>query len=185
MIIDKEQLLNFAIAKKSLHEINAQTRYFTESTPSVFLSHKHTDIVFVERIKNLFENLHHSVYVDWQDPDMHHATNADTANNIKDKIQKCKKFVFVATNEAIDSKWCNWEIGFADAKKFVSQMAIFPVKDINRSWLGSEYLQLYPRIEYIKHKEYHYTQSGEDVPEGFYVLYPNQNTIPLSTWLNN
>lgn len=41
-----------------------------------------------------------------------------TAENIKEKIKKYDKFILVATEGAIASKWCNWELGFGDAQKF-------------------------------------------------------------------
>lgn len=78
-----------------------------------------------------------------------------TAENIKEKIKKYDKFIFVATEGAIASKWCNWELGFGDAQKFAyGKIALFPIRDDEKDWSGSEYLELYPVIGYIDSCQY-------------------------------
>lgn len=52
-------------------------------------------------------------------------TSAETATRIKDRISRCDKFILLATNGAIDSKWCNWELGFGDAKNIISILLCF------------------------------------------------------------
>lgn len=68
------------------------------------------------------------VYIDSQDPSMPKITTATTAANLKARIKKCDKFILLATNAAIDSKWCNWELGYGDAQKFKAHIALFPLK---------------------------------------------------------
>ena len=78
-------------------------------------------------------------------------TCGKTADNIKKKIKQYDKFILVATDGAIASKWCNWELGYGDAQKYDNEkIALFPLKqDDHTNWKGSEYLELYPVIEYI------------------------------------
>lgn len=52
-------------------------------------------------------HLNSSIYVDWLDPSMPARTCGRTAENIKEKIKKYDKFILVATEGAIASKWCN------------------------------------------------------------------------------
>ena len=67
-------------------------------------------------------------YIDSRDPSMPHITTAETAANLKARIKKCDKFILLATNAAIDSKRCNWELGYGDAQKFKTHIALFPLK---------------------------------------------------------
>ena len=78
-------------------------------------------------------------------------TSGTTAAIIKQQIQKYDKFILVATNGAIDSKWCNWELGYGDSVKFPNNIALFPFKSKGTSdaqYIGSEYMKLYPYIVY-------------------------------------
>ena len=68
------------------------------------------------------------VYIDSKDPSMPKVTSAKTAENIKARIKQCDKFILLATNGAVESKWCNWELGYGDAHKFRSHIALFPLK---------------------------------------------------------
>ena len=87
--------------------------YPTEVT--VFLSHYHGDTDVLENVVSELHNLGVSVYVDWNDVKMPKETNFYTAQRIKEKIRECKKFIFIATESAVESKWCNWELGYGDA----------------------------------------------------------------------
>ena len=88
--------------------------------------------------------------MDWVDPAMQHPTNRRTAEMLKEKIKRYDKFVFIASDAALASKWCNWEIGFGDAHKYEQdKIAIFPIKQDDRQWGGNEYLQLYPSINIL------------------------------------
>ena len=73
---------------------------------------------------------------------------------------------------AIASKWCNWELGLGDAKKYPSNIAIMPIADQSGSYTGSEYLQIYPVIK----TEYNYSA-------GDYWVEWNNTKITLKDWL--
>ena len=107
-------------------------------------------------------------------------TCAKTAERIKDVIAACDKFILLATNKALASKWCNWEVGIADKKKFFGQdMAILPMLDDNKSvYDWNEYLELYPYIEAfdMDNKWYLYVS----IKDGNKRKY-----ISLKNWLNN
>ena len=75
-------------------------------------------------------------------------TDKNTAALIKDKIQHCHKFLFLATSRALQSKWCDWELGIAYSIKKENEMAILPIESKSGKWKGSEYLNLFPEMEF-------------------------------------
>jgi hypothetical protein len=100
---------------------------------SIFLSHKHSDKEYLRSFIYLLKKLGISVYVDWMDNDMPKNTNGYTATLIKKKIKEMDKFILLATENAIQSKWCNWELGFGDAIKYHKNIAVLPVTDNNNN----------------------------------------------------
>ena len=113
-------------------------------------------------------------------------TCGDTAKQLKNRIESCDKFIFMATDGAIDSKWCNWELGYGDSQKFPENIAIFHVSDaIELNYNGYEYFDLYPYIAYYNGNE-KYT-NGNYVKPGYYRVVKKDgiNIItPLGDWLN-
>ena len=151
-----------------------ESRTFSKSTSvtSIFLSHSHQDKDKVEQAKIFFEHLGISIYVDWMDETMPERTDGVTAKKIKSKIIENEKFVLLATNRAVSSKWCNWEVGIGDTYKLSKDnIAILGLADNNRHWTGNEYLQIYPSIEYQNGTSKN--NLGTYIPKGYYILYPS------------
>jgi len=161
--------------KRGLSFIN-ETRTFSSSTSktSIFLSHSHTDKEVIAQAKTFFEDLGISIYVDWADTTMPQRTNGITAQNIKRQIYNNERFVFLATNNAIASKWCNWEVGIGDTYKLsADRICILPLADNRLTWQGNEYLQIYPRIE-----------PSQYTADSYRVIYPDGRNVSLNDWLN-
>ena len=155
---------------------------------TVFISRKHSDLKDLTETLNFLEsNYDVKVYIDSQDPSMPPVTSAETATNIKVRIIECDKFILLATNGAIESKWCNWELGFGDANKYIKNIAIFPMKPKGTSdsaYKGNEYLSIYPYIAYISGDER--CTDGRRIPEGYYVVTKSDtgsSIISLTDWL--
>ncbi len=74
-------------------------------------------------------------------------TNRDTAVKIQQKIQEADYFFFLATPNSVKSRWCPWEIGYADGVKKYESIFIIPTQDRNGYYYGNEYLQLYQKID--------------------------------------
>lgn len=153
--------------------------------PTVFISHKHDDLNDLKGLLGFLEQeFHVKVYIDSQDPSMPKVTSAKTAENIKQRINGCSKFILLATNGAIESKWCNWELGYGDAKKYDKNIAIFPIKPTYDSFNGYEYMEIYPHITY--YSGYEKYANGELIPKGYYVKTEENGTAyitPLKKWL--
>ena len=116
----------------------------------IFLSHSHIDAQGFSRedlraLIAMLVTLSCNVYIDWLDPDMPSETSEVTANRIKEKIDACDRFLLVATNNAVNSRWVPWELGYADNAKGVNNIVVLPVADPYGQWEGAEYLRLYPR----------------------------------------
>ena len=135
-----ETKLGYSSFRKSLNEAKFESRTLADTT--VFLSHNHNDIEYVENVVVLLRKVGYKVYIDWQDTSMPPFTNAETAKKIKRKIKECKKFVLLATNNAVNSKWCNWELGYGDSNKYIYHIALFPLAENSGNWVGNEYLKI-------------------------------------------
>ena len=160
--------------------------YRREKT-TVFMSHKHDDLENIKGLIGFLEKTYDvKAYIDSWDPTMPSQTCGDTAKQLKNRIQSCDKFIFMATDGAIDSKWCNWELVYGDSQKFPENIAIFHVSDaIELNYNGYEYFDLYPYIAYYNGNE-KYT-NGNYVKPGYYrvVKIDGINIIsPLGDWLN-
>ena len=163
-----------------------ESQSIDKTKPMIFLSHKHDEFTILQDVVGFFQNEGINVYVDWMDPNMPAYTNAETAHKLKQKIKIADKFILVATQDAINSKWCNWELGLGDVHKYIDNIALFPIDRNRQSFYGAEYLKIYPRIEY----QNGYTKyiGGAYIPQGYYVIYPagkdgNSSIYTLSEWL--
>lgn len=88
----------------------------------VFVSHKHDDLEELKGVIGFLEAKYNiKAYIDSRDGSMPSKTSGETASQIKERIIQCEKFILLATDAAIESKWCNWELGFGDAQKFNSK----------------------------------------------------------------
>lgn len=188
MIINQSQLGELAPRADIFTRENNTSRYmYGGKKTSVFLSHKHDEIIELKRVANVLEQCDSVVYVDWLDKSMPDITCGETAAKIKSKIRQYDKFILVATDRAIASKWCNWELGFGDAQKYEEgKIALFPIKKNSSDWTGSEYMELYPVIEFFDGKKDWCDVTFNYPYKGFYVVYRygRKRIISLDQWLN-
>ena len=109
-----------------------------------FLCHSHKDEELAKGLVVLFKELGITLYVDWQDNTMPEKPNSETAKRIQERIIQSDVFLFLATANSKASRWCPWEIGFADSSR--KNIFIIPTTDGYSSY-GNEYLDLYPNID--------------------------------------
>jgi hypothetical protein len=128
----------------------AKARNLTEARAqrlqTLFLCHSHLDEVLVRGLVTLLEESGWMVYVDWADAAMPEQPTRETAARIKQRIVELNFFLFLATANSMSSRWCPWEIGYADGKKPIDQILVVPTTDGIRTH-GNEYLQLYRHID--------------------------------------
>lgn len=181
--------INESRIKDSLNETKMfSSRSAYSSKPTVFLSHKHDDLDDARGVIGELESIGAKVYIDSMDNKMPEQTSGETAMRIKDVIKFCNKFILLATDKAIESYWCNWELGIGDTYKYIDHIAILPIKEkgtYDHNFKGNEYLQIYPRIDYNKA----FTNiHGHYFKEGYYVEKPADKSgtvyiTELSEWL--
>lgn len=139
--------------------------------PQVFLSHSHRDGDLIMNAMGLLSRFGGDPYVDWLDAGMPERTDAETARAIRTKITTCPRFVLLASDRALASRWVPWELGYSDAVKGLPNIAILPVRDQASEYAGNEYLQIYSAIK-----------STTDA--GFAVFEPGQDRgVSLRSWI--
>lgn len=169
-------------------ELNAKN--FQPTLHDVFLSHKHDDLKDLSGVMGLLEKAGAKVYIDSMDNRMPGQTSGETALRIKEIIKNCNKFILLATDKAIESFWCNWELGIGDTYKYIDHIAILPMKEVgeaNSQYKGNEYLQIYPTIDY-RDGTTKYRNTGTIITQGYYVCKPlDKDSVriitPLKDWL--
>jgi len=175
MIVTETQLKNDTEVKTFAVIIESGISKILEKDLYVFISHKHTEEEYVYRLRDILKRYGFEGYVDWEDNGMPPMTSGETAKQIKDRIKKSKKFILIATEAAIESKWCNWEMGFADAHKYIDRIALFPIKADYGEYSGKEYLQIYPTLQISFSNSVRYFN--------YYIKYPDGKEITLGNWL--
>ena len=137
----------------------------------IFMSHKHDDLEDLKGVIGFLEQEYNiSIYTDGNDSTMPKVTSVVTAEKIKNQINICDKFILLATNKAVASKWCNWELGYSDAVK-PGKIAIFPMNDTDLSdndYSGNEYMELYPSIVY-RDGTTKYRNTDKVIEAGLYI----------------
>ncbi|MBV36364.1 MAG: hypothetical protein CMP47_13075 [Rickettsiales bacterium] len=156
-----DKLMKSAVAATltEAHDLNQAT---------AFLCHSHKDKKLVEGVQKLLLSYGWTVYIDWQDNSLPEKPDQVTALKIKESIDNAEWFLFLATPNSTASRWCPWEIGFADSSKGSKKILIIPTEADNGYTYGSEYLQLYKHLDHSTN-----LKSGA---EGVAIFSPNKTT---------
>ena len=84
----------------------------------IFLSHNSKDETIIVDMYKLINRAGGVCYVDWVNDKFdlkREWCNATTAQVIKQRIQQSRCFVLILTDSTLNSQWCPWELGYADA----------------------------------------------------------------------
>jgi hypothetical protein len=111
----------------------------------IFLSHAFDDKELILGVALTLEDLGYTVYLDWRDDPTLDRKNvtAATADKLRTRMKSSKCLFYATTENASNSKWMPWELGFKDGQN--TRAAILPVKETTpTSFNGQEYLGIYP-----------------------------------------
>lgn len=113
----------------------------------VFISHSSAD---EEMLIPLFRRLNQAgmvAYIDWvndRERLPREACCAETAAVLRERIRQSRLFLFVVSDESLQSTWCAWELGFAAA---VGMPIYLYYDEPDASVPLPEYLRAYPVID--------------------------------------
>lgn len=165
-MIDQSSILAYS----SRAEVRKSERVVEEARQAgkqtAFLSHSHKDSVLAKGLQGFLQSKGWLVYIDWEDLSMPSKPNRETAQKIKDKIKRFDWFFYLATINSASSRWCPWEIGYADGVKDIDKIVIIPTRDSEGRNHGNEYLDLYRKVDVA--------QGG-----GYGLFYPNNRGMLL------
>jgi hypothetical protein len=146
----------------------------TAAATSIFLSHSSKDKDLALLVKTVLESMGISVYIDWLDAGLPAEVSAETARILRQKIEANRFFLLLGTNNAIDSKWVPWELGYADGKKGETSLAILEVRRDGETFKGCEYFALYQKV----------TLPGIQAPTLEYHTGANSRNVDAKTWVS-
>jgi hypothetical protein len=142
-----------------VNALNEQKTYSGQTKNyDIFLSHSSNDAEIVSGLKLEIEDLGYSVYVDWIEDPLLNRKNVtkETALVLQERMKNCKSLIYAFSENATNSKWMPWELGYFDALK--GTVAVLPIsRTSKRSFVGSEYLGIYFYIQFD-------TIQGTDTP---------------------
>jgi hypothetical protein len=113
---------------------------------TAFLCHSHHDSRLAKSLQAFLHANGWEVYIDWDDTTMPDRPNRETAERLQAKIRDLDWFLFLATRNSMQSRWCPWELGYADGAKSYHRILILPTSDAFGSH-GNEYLDLYRHLD--------------------------------------
>jgi hypothetical protein len=141
---------------------------------SVFLSHSHADRGLVVTVSRFLATFDLNVYVDWLDSAIPATTSPETATYLREKIDACDRFILLATERALASKWVPWELGYADGVKGCHKVAALPITEqLTDKWTGTEYVGIYSQI-----------RLNDDRTDAVVHVTDATAPIPLRDWLH-
>lgn len=119
----------------------------------IFLSHSSKDMELIAGLKLILEDLGYSVYVDWNDNSLDpNYVSPETAKILRERMKQCKSLVYAFSENASNSKWMPWELGYFDGFKN-SRVAVLPMlKPGQISLEGSEYVGIYYVVQIARIK---------------------------------
>lgn len=177
-ILPKYGLLQYRNASRIYTKpVMESLQLFKEETKflkvSIFLSHKHDELEELDSAINFLKGFGVLIYTDYLlSEDTSTTSTEKERQKTEKKIKGNKKFIFLATEAAIHSKQCKWEIRYANTQKPLEHIAILPIREDYTDYGGAEYLQKYP-----------YIQKSETIPDTYDVKFPNGNIVELGAWL--
>lgn len=144
----------------------------------IFLSHSSRDASEVLALKRFLSARNYTVYVDWIDDRNldRTAVSVETAAALKQRLVQSKSLLVCVTQSAKESRWVPWELGLADG--LGKRVGVIPIVEDGTdtdAYDGSEYLGLYPYVDYA--------QTADKSHWYFWVNRSPRKYVRLRNWL--
>lgn len=177
------------LSKQYLLESIERTQSFSSTSiipdkgTTVFISYSHDDVDTeeLEGIIAMFRNYNIVPYISCMNNKLNTKQLTSATAKSRDVIKFCNKFILLATNKAIESFYCNWEVGIGDVCKYKDHIAILPIKELKQNdnhFKSDDYLKIYSSIEYFDGTT---TNSlNKIIEEGFYVRTPLNESYKIN-----
>lgn len=177
------------IRARYAREREVRTRYFSErdvlnegrvtdstKTYDIFLSHSSKDMELIAGLKLILNDLGYTVYVDWNDEKLDpNNVTPETAAVLRERMKQCRSLIYAFSENASNSKWMPWELGYFDALK-KSRVAVLPISQTAKySYKGSEFIGVY----YVVHVAQ--SSSGKDA----IWIHNGDDYVNFKFWLEN
>jgi len=126
----------------------------------IFVSHSHKDESAVRVLAQQLKNLGLDVYVDFNDAALQESMNRKLAERLKERIKRCRLFLFAFSEKSASSRWMPWELGLAHG--VVGRVVLWPLDEKAEEALSKqEYLALYRAID-MKRARAHLSELVEE-----------------------
>lgn len=144
----------------------------------VFLSHSSKDEARILGVVQFLRDYGVNVYIDKLDDELPKKTSPETGARLKQRINDCRKFIVLVSENSKDSKWIPWELGIGDETKTLRNVALLPTVDSSQNvdWPEQEYMGLYHRVHFGG-------LDGYNDPVWMVRNHHNNTAVELSKWL--
>ena len=120
------------------------------------------DLVLAEGLQVLLKDRGWNVYLDFEEATISEKTPPERVSQIHGRIRNCDWFIFLATENSFNLRWCFLELGYAEAIKPHDAILVIPTKGEKDLWYGGELLPLYRHIEVTSSQQFGAFRPGED-----------------------
>lgn len=151
----------------------------------IFLSQTIKDAEIVLGVYDLLTGMGYAVFCDWiAHPETNRAqVTPDNADFIRSIMSISDSLLFLDTENADQSKWMCWEIGWFDGRR--GHVAVLPIlKKKKESYRGREFLGLYPYVQIDETGTLHIIKPTVTSTSGV-TMFEAPNSRSFNSWRND
>lgn len=150
-----------------------RNRAIIASETSVYISFDPGDEESMVSVLLLLDSAGVKIYPVWSDPGVISVQESNEFDLLRKSIARCSKFIFIASENALKSNRCNWELGIGDGLRYPDNIAVMPVTEQRgATWSCPDYLQTYPMMV-----------TDNDFFIGEFFIESTEKKISLTDWL--
>jgi len=153
--------------------MDRKNRAIVSPETSVFISFEPGDEEAMISVLLMLDSAGVKIYPVWSDPVITSGQRSNEFDSLRKNISRCSKFVFIASENALKSNRCNWELGIGDGLRYPDNIAVMPVTEQRgATWSCPDYLQTFPKLV-----------TDNDFFIGEFFIESMEKKISLTDWL--